>query len=369
MSAIENIKPVKIGILGCNHGHARHYYWLSKSPYFKLLGVSIAHGYKHNVGLEDWPDIEQYDSDDELYAAHPDLEAVVIASDNLSHFNQVKWACERKLHIFSMKVPSFDMDEYDEMIRLTKEAGVVFKVELEMRTHAELLRVKDLVESGAIGDVISITALNFSHNPVWWRPWQSSPEYSYGKRVRLYDGCDRFRGGALSDHPHIFDAIRFVLNDDFDELFADIGPNLRDTEIEEMVPIIGRTKKGVAVSLDPSYATLENKVVRMVNWQKAPKTVEVSMTVHGTKGSIIADLYGIYTYHNGGKNNDYMLGNSGRKGSIGGMPLQFYRAVRFNEVPTVGIEYHYNSIAAMNAAYESISTGKPEKVKNKYFDK
>lgn len=46
MSALENIKPVKIGILGCNHGHARAYYWLSKSPYFKLLGVSIAHGYK-----------------------------------------------------------------------------------------------------------------------------------------------------------------------------------------------------------------------------------------------------------------------------------------------------------------------------------
>lgn len=43
--------------------------------------------------------------------------------------------------------------------------------------------------------------------------------------------------------------------------------------------------------------------------------------------------------------------------------------VSFGEMPTVGIEYHYNTIAAMNAAYESIATGKPEKVQNKYFEK
>ena len=363
----EVIKPIKIAILSCNHGHARAYYGLSKSPYYDLVGVSIAPGYKHNVGLENWPDIVQYDSDDDLYNAHPDLEAVVIASDNQSHYRQVKWACERKLHIFSMKIPTFDMEEYEDMIRLTDEAGVVFKVELEMRSHGELLRVKDLVDSGAIGDVISITALNFSHNPVWWRAWQSNPEASYGKRVRLYDGCDRFRGGALADHPHIFDAIRYVLDDDFDVMFSDVGPNIRDTEIDEMVPIIGKTKKGVYVSLDPSYANLENKVVRMVNWQKMPKTVEVDMTIHGTKGSIIADLYGIHTYHNGGANNDYMLGAQGRKGGVSSLTQQFYHAIRNGQQPTVGVKYHYNSIAAMNAAYESISSGKPEKVKNKYF--
>ena len=49
------------------------------------------------------------------------------------------------------------------------------------------------------------------------------------------------------------------------------------------------------------------------------------------------------------------------------MQLQFYNAVRNNEVPTVGLEYHYNTIAAMNAAYESLTEGVPAKVQNKYF--
>ena len=47
--------------------------------------------------------------------------------------------------------------------------------------------------------------------------------------------------------------------------------------------------------------------------------------------------------------------------------MQFYEAVRNHEQPTVGVEYHYNTIAAMNAAYESVWTGNPVKVKNEYF--
>lgn len=362
------IKPVKVAVLSCNHGHARKYYGLSL-PYYELVGVSVAEGYKDRVGLETIPHVPQYDSDDELYAAHPDIEAVVIGSDNASHFRQVKWAVERGLHILSMKVPTFDMDEYVQMITMTRNAGLVCMIELEMRHHAEILRIKDLIDSGEIGDVISITALNYSHNPVWWRPWQANPEASYGRRVPLYPGADRFRGGALADHPHIFDVIRFLLEDDFDELYADVGPNLRDTEIEEMIPIIGRTQKGIAVSIDPSYATVENKVDKMGawNWKKAPKTVEVTMTVHGTKGSIIADVFGLWFFQNGGPDNVYAGEQSARKFSLNSLPMQFYHAVRGIKHPAVGLEFHYNTIAAMNAAYESVSTGQPAKVQNRYF--
>lgn len=361
------IKPLKIGILSCNHGHASFYYPLCHNPYYNLVGASIANGYRHNVRLEYWPDIFQYDSDDELYAAHPDLEAVIIASDNQSHMNQVRWAVERGLHVFSMKIPSFDYDEYKEMMRLTREAGLVFKIELEMRYHAEVLRMKNLLEQGAIGTVLSITALNHSHNPVWWRPWQCNPEASYGKRVRLYPGADRFRGGALADHPHIFDCIRYVLEDDFDEVYAEVAPNLRDTEVEEMISVIGKTKKGVAFSIDPSYAHLENKVVRMKDWKLEPKTVEVTMTAHGTEGSIFADLYGLWTFNNGGPDNYYTGWISHRPFDLSSLAMQFYHAVRDNEAPPVSAEYHFNTIAAMNAAYDSIFTGKAVKVHNEYF--
>ena len=362
------ITPLKVGILSCNHGHASFYYPLSRSPFYDLVGASIASGYRHNVRLENWPEIAQYDSDDELYVAHPDMEAVIIASDNQSHMRQVRWAVEKGLHILSMKIPSFDTNEYREMMRMTREAGLVFLIEMEMRTHAEVLRIKSLLERDAVGKVLSITALNHSHNPVWWRPWQCNPEASYGKRVPLYPGADRFRGGALADHPHVFDCIRYILEDDFDEVYAEVAPNLRDTEVEEMISVIGRTKKGVAISIDPSYARLEKKAVRMKDWKLDPKTVEVTMAVHGTKGSIFADLYGLWTFNNGGAGNYYTGWASHRPVDLSSLTMQLYHAVRENRDPPVSLEYHYNTIAAMNAAYDSVYTGEIVKVRNEFFD-
>ena len=90
------------------------------------------------------PRVPRYNSDEELYEAHPELEAVVIASDNKSHIAQVREAVKRGLHIYSMKVPTFDLDEYREMIELTEKAGVVFQIELE-------LRISDTMENIFVG--------------------------------------------------------------------------------------------------------------------------------------------------------------------------------------------------------------------------
>ena len=92
------------------------------------------------------------------------------------------------------------------------------------------------------------------------------------------------------------------------------------------------------------------------------------MTAHGTKGSIIADVYGLWTFQNGGPDNIYMVGEHHRQFNLSTLDLQFYHAVRNGQNPKVGLPFHYNTIAAMNAAYESVSTGKPVKVENRYFD-
>lgn len=353
------MKPINIAILSCNHGHARGYYPLRKDPLFNLVAVSTVPGYEDAPGLEDYPDIPRYKTDEALYAAHPELEAVIIASDNKSHMRQVREACTRGLHIFSMKIPTFDMDEYQEMIRLTEAAGVVFMVELEMRYHSAVYRVKEIIESGQIGRLLSINMVNYSHNPVWWRPWQCDPEDSYGKRVSLRPGDNRFRGGALADHPHVFDAVRFITGANFRTIFADVAPNIRpEVETEDLVRVIGKLDNGAIFSIDPSYANNENHVTKMVDWEKYPRCVEVFMTAVGTEGTIIADLYGkTYCAQRGG-NGDYLVSGVFGDGLWIKRIADFYDCVREQKKPPVGLHEHYDSIRAMNAAYDSISTGK-----------
>ena len=354
------IKPVKVAILSCNHGHAPGYYGLKSDPMFELVAVSLKPEAYADVRVKNLEGIPQYQTDTELLDVHPELEAVIIASDNASHFQQVREAAKRGLHIFSMKVPTFDMEEYDEMIRLTEEAGVVCQVELEMRHHAPIYRIKEAIEAGKIGKLLSVNAVNYSHNPVWWRPWQANPEASYGSRVSLRPGDDRFRGGALADHPHLFDIIRYITDSEFSQVYAEVSPNIREgVETEDMIRVIGRLKNGVCYSVDPSYANDEEHVSQMIgsDWNKYPRCVEVFMTVVGTKGVIIADLYGKTYCHQLQSNGKYIVSGLGSSGLWNRRMEEFYHCIRSGKKPTVGLRNHYDSIAAMNAAYDSISTG------------
>lgn len=249
------------------------------------------------------------------------------------------------------------------MLRITESAELVFQVELEMRHHAPLYRIKEVIEQGQIGELLSINMINYSHNPVWWRPWQCNPEDSYGKRVRLRQDDYRFRGGALADHPHIFDAIRYVTGASFDTVFADISPNLRaGLEVEDMARVIGRLSSGAIFSIDPSYANDEHRVPIQINWEKYPRCVEVFMTAVGTEGVVLADLYGKTYYSQRGAAGTYMCDSLGSSGLWNRRTQEFYDCIREGAEPTVGLRNHYETIVTMNAAYDSISSRKAVKL-------
>ena len=356
------IKPIKIAILSSNHGHAKGYYALKDDPFFDLVAVSVVPEYRERAFTERLAGIPIYDNNEELYNTHPDLEAVIVASDNRTHIKEVREAASRGLHVFSMKVPTFDLDEYDEMIRLTEDRGLVCQVELEMRERAEIYRIKELIDEGKIGRLLSVNMINYSHNPVWWRPWQCSPEDSFGKRVPLKDGDNRFRGGALADHPHVFDVIRVITGAGYDTVYAEVAPNIREVETEDMIRVIGTLTDGTLFSIDPSYANNEHHVEKMVDWIKYPRPVEVTLNVVGTEGVIVANVYERSIYVQSGARGDYMAHEVENIGTWNKRMYDFYRSVRHGKPVTVGLREHKDTIRAMLAAYESVSQGKAVKL-------
>ena len=81
------------------------------------------------------------------------------------------------------------------------------------------------------------------------------------------------------------------------------------------------------------------------------------MTAVGTTGVIIADLYGKTCCFQRQSNGKYAVGGLGSSGLWNRRMEEFYHCVRDGKKPTVGLREHYNSIVAMNAAYESVTTG------------
>ena len=200
-------RKLKVALMNCTHSHARGYYWFIGSDLFDVVACSVPSEYRDRVFIENLKDLEMFEDDEEMLINHPEIEAVVMASPNHLHKKEFEMCFRRGIAVLSMKVPTVQLNEYKEILELQNKYNGKCFIELEMRSSAELLRLKNLVQGGKIGKVTSFCGWNLSHNPVWWLKWHGIPEEIYGKRVPIEENSKICRGGALTDHPHIFDAI------------------------------------------------------------------------------------------------------------------------------------------------------------------
>lgn len=354
------MEKLKIAMMSMTHGHTRKYYQvLKENPKLDWIAVSTANEDVKRIFLNSVEGIPCYDSDEAMLDAHPEIEAAVLASENSEHLRQMKLCAERGIHILSMKIPTFDMEEYDEMIRLCEERRVVCQIELELHYNPVVRRMRELVEAGKIGNLLSFKATNTTLSPVWAFPWQGVPEKSYGRRVPLRDGDPRFRGGALCDHPHIFDLIRHVTGSEFESLYASAAPNIRpDIEEEDMLNIVGRMKNGVVFSLDPSWSNMEERLkVPGPGWEVAPKRMEVNLILCGDRGTIMTDCFGPNTYHNGAPNDRYTVNYTYFDEWVG-LIDEFVDNIRLDRLPKINLRWHRETVRVMNAVYDSIASGR-----------
>jgi predicted dehydrogenase len=204
---------------------------------------------------------------------------------------------------------------------------------------------------------------NITLSPVWAFPWQGVPEASYGSRVRLKDGDNRFRGGALCDHPHIFDLIRWLTGSDFDYVYSQVAPNLRpDIEVEDMILASGKMKDGTAFLFDPSWSRMEERLaVPAPGWEVFPKRMEVNVTITGEKGTVMCDCFGPNVYHNGAPHDRYTVQYTYFDEWIG-LIDEFVDCIRNHKQPKINLRWHRQTIDCMNACYKSVETGLPANV-------
>ncbi len=375
---METFKRVKVAVAGFKSSHVLEMFNIIKtSPYYDLVAISfdeetkerIEKSYHDEKYFDEYP---YYYSDEEMFENHPEIELCICGAENSEHFKQYKLCAKRGINVIMMKIPTLDMEEYDEMLRLEKETGIKIYIELEMRWFATVERIKEIIDSGELGEITSITAYNYSHFPMWWQPWMNVPEKSYGKRFQLYPNANKFRGGALTDHPHVFDVIRHITSSDFDTVYAETAPNLREESlVEDLVYVIGRLKDGTIVSLDPSYANREIKQFNLDSNKDRlshyPKAVQVGLSVCGTKGSLISDLYNPNTTEQL-RFEDFEYRVNSRFYDFLSPRVSFMESVaknlRDNKQDDLGIslEKHKKTIQVINACYESIYTGKHVKL-------
>ena len=373
------MKQIKIAILSSISVHASLYTGAFQTyPLYDWVAMSVTKEDYDRLHVGWIPEhIKIYETDEEMLKAHPDLDAVVLAGSNSQTYSEFLLCAKYGIkNILLMKMPTFFMDEYEEIQRIARENDMIVQIELQMRYSKVVRKLKQICDSGVIGKLLSVQINNTTvHVPSKFMPWVTEPALTYGKEVPLKDGEARCRGGAMTDHPHGFDLARYFTDSEFDTVYADVSPTIRpDLKVEDGVFILGKMKNGVVVNIDPSYSRHEHKLLPIhpdtVGWEGYPKRVEVDIILNGDKGSIIADCFHLGVFYIGLPYNNYAFyyseDNSNSYPDIDELPSSvisdFAGSVINHKQPLVTLDLHKNTIKAMNACYESISLGKPVKL-------
>jgi predicted dehydrogenase len=92
----------------------------------------------------------------EQMVADPGLEAIVVATPVPTHHALTKAALEAGKHVFVEKPPAMHAGEMEELVALAEERGLVLMPGHLLLYHPGVLKLKQLVDSGDLGDVLCI---------------------------------------------------------------------------------------------------------------------------------------------------------------------------------------------------------------------
>ena len=149
--------------------------------------------------------------DIEEVLADPDLDAVVVATSVPTHYELARQALEADKHVLVEKPPTMHGPEMDELVRLSEERDLVCMPGHLLLYHPGVQKLKELVDSGTLGDVLCI----------------------YGNRQNL--GVIRQNENALwSLGVHDLSVILYLLEEEPEEALA-VGRDFLTPGVEDVV--------------------------------------------------------------------------------------------------------------------------------------
>ncbi len=216
-------------------------------------------------------DIRVFRDLDEALAEKP--LAVFVTNPTAFHLDTARRAAERGMHLFIEKPLSHSLEKVDEFIALAEKKKLTVLLGYKMRFHKSIRKIKELVELGAIGRVLSARSHYGGYLPAW-HPWE---DYR-----RLYSSRKDLGGGIVLDATHEIDYLYWLVGD-VAEVKAFTG-KLSDLEIEteDTASLLFRFKSGAFGHVHMTYAqSPESRACEVIGtegtarWDQTRKTVEL----------------------------------------------------------------------------------------------
>ena len=203
----------------------------------------------------------------------PDVDLVVISSPPHTHKPAALAAARAGKHILCEKPMALDLDEAREMTEAAEGAGVLNLIDHELRFNPNRLRIKQLIDSGYVGQVRHVSAVYRA---------------DFGNRYRAFSWWNqRSTGGGLlgAIGSHMLDALRWWLGE-----IRDVDCRLRTFITERPDKDTGEMRR---VEAD-DYASLRLGFVNGAAVEASMLSVATGEPEHrfeiiGTSGALVLD--------------------------------------------------------------------------------
>lgn len=281
-----------------------------------------------------------------------DIQAVYIATPQNVHCQQTVKAAKAGKHILCEKPIAISLREVDKMEAACRQAGVKFMLGFCMRNNVYHKKVRELVQAGALGQMV----MGRAELTCWYPPipgaWRQDAAISHG--------------GALIDMgTHGLDILEWIMNTKVVEVtgFQDLLVQKYPTRIEDTSTIVVRFANGAHGIID-NYFNLPDAAAQN------------SLELHGTKGSLIGQgtigqdptgkMFSIIQPQETGYSADQVRNVEVKReeyhfegiGLYGQMIDIFSKCILENTEPPVTLEDGRHSVKVVNAIYKAVQKKK-----------
>jgi len=193
---------IKIALIGCGNNGLQHLNILKDIEEVKL--EAIVDPQIGNFKKEQFPKCNLYKDYKKMFQ-NEKVDAVCISTPHKFHYEQVMAAFEHNCHVLLEKPIALTEKDSREIVKKAKEKKLVLQVGFECRKSSLYMRIKEIIASGEIGELLSISFRHY--RGTWMKDWYCKRELG-GNSMGIIETC------------HYIDLMRFWSGKDVEWVFA-----------------------------------------------------------------------------------------------------------------------------------------------------
>lgn len=194
-------------------------------------------------------------------------DAALICTPTSLHIPTAVHLAKKGIHMIIEKPLSHNLEGVEELKEIVDKNKVVVEMAYIFRYSPLTKKVKELLDSGTIGKVLSVRG-EFSEYLPDWHPWEDYRSFYMAQKSQ--------GGGSVLDQSHIMDLIHYLIGG-FKSVYA-INTKISSLEVN-------------ADDIAEMIVTLKNGVIASIHTDIFGRDHKKYLEIKGEKGNILWDFY------------------------------------------------------------------------------